>query len=100
MDRIILAVYTNNLPRVGQVSIHIKNVISIVYTGKNLKSYSSLDGFVPNFLLCKLVICDGAFCKAGLALWNSLPERIRQLSNLEIFKKEQKAFNFKTAFKL
>ena len=36
----------------------------------------------------------GAFYKAGLALWNSLLLPIRQLSNLEIFKKELRAFNF------
>ena len=51
--------------------------------------YYFLDGFVPNFF-CRV---NGAFYKAGLAMWNSLPLRIRQISNFEIFRKELKAFN-------
>ena len=43
---------------------------------------------------------DRAFSKSGPTLWNSLPESIKKITNLEKFKKELKTFLFKQAYNL
>ena len=41
---------------------------------------------------------DRAFLKAGLKLWNSLPEDIKEIQSIEIIKKPLKTYLFKLAY--
>ena len=41
---------------------------------------------------------DRAFFKSGPVLWKSLPDNIRQISNIQKFKKELKTFLFRLAY--
>ena len=79
----------------GMAPLYLNDLINVKPEGRyHLRNDDLL--MVPR-TRCK-TFGDRAFSKSGPVLWNSLPARIRQITNIERFKKELKTLLFKLAY--
>ena len=79
----------------GLAPSYLKNLIRVKPEGRyQFRNKNQL--LVPK-TKCK-TFGDRVFFKSGPVVWNSLPHNIRQISNIQKFKKELKTFLFRLAY--
>ena len=89
-----LATLTFNIKSTGQ-PVYLRQLLSDYEPARTLRS-SSKRLLAVN--VANTVLATRGFRYSAVAVWNSLPDDIRNSANIDIFKRKVKAHLFKTAF--
>ena len=82
----------------GLAPAYLANLLTPYTPSRALRSASSNLLHVPS--TCTKTYGDRAFSVAAPRLWNSLPQKLRQMDDINHFKSAIKTFLFKTAYNL